>query len=671
MGNGVGAHQTPDASEISEAESPAPFDTGEPDPETVVEASASTSEDAAAPPEVEAVSNGRATDPDSTAPGPDREAPHEAVDPAVATSGVDRGKPQHAVDIDDPEAWMTSGSGHPRRWAILGVLVVSLLVVVIDNTVLNIALPTIQSDLNASQSQLVWAVDSYILVFAAFLFTWGVMGDRYGRRKILVIGLLIFVTASVASAFAVSATMLIGTRALMGIGGAAVMPVTLAIITVVFPPHERGKAIGVWAGSVGAAVALGPVLGGLLLEHPEWSNWLTNNDWGSVFLINVPIVAIGLFGIWRVVPESKNPDPQRLDLIGLVLSVAGLGLLIYGIVNASAENAWIAPGVIVPAVAGILIIAIFLIYEAKSDHKSFDVGLFKNRGYAVSLSAVSLTFFAMVGITFSLPFYFQILRGMTTLQTGLAFLPFAIGQFIAAPQSARLVDRFGYRSVMGTGLALVALALAGLAMLEIESGLALILLGFFFFGLGMGMVIAPATSLMQNVLPLARAGAGSAVQNTVRQVFGALGVAIVGTVIGTQYARNVASSFAPLGPDFPADQAGESVVATDQLLSVAAQQAASAETIDQIRDEAYGVFLDAAHVTMTISAAVVVVALVLVVFALPYIRPPRIGDAAPRDTWDEPEAVTQHEIAVEQGLAEADSTDAPRSPDTDYEPERS
>jgi MFS family permease len=178
-------------------------------------------------------------------------------------------------------AWMTSGEGHPRRWAILAVLVVSLLVVVLDNTVLNIALPTIQRDLGATQSELVWAIDAYILVFASLLFTWGILGDKYGRKKVLIIGLVIFVVASTACAFATTPGMLIAFRALMGVGGAAVLPTTLAIITVVFPPHERGKAIGAWAGAVGAAVALGPVLGGILLEHPEWSSWLTGNDWGS------------------------------------------------------------------------------------------------------------------------------------------------------------------------------------------------------------------------------------------------------------------------------------------------------------------------------------------------------------------------------------------------------
>ena len=213
----------------------------------------------------------------------------------------------------------------------------------------------------------------------------------------------------------------------MGIGGAAVMPVTLAIITVVFPPHERGKGHRCVGGAVGAAVALGPVLGGLLLEHPSWSNWLTGNDWGSVFLINVPIVIVGLIGIFRVVPESRNPHPQHLDLIGLVLSFVGLVSLVYGIIHASSVGEWIDVQVIRPMVAGIVILIGFLVYESRSSHKSFDVGLFRNRGYAVSLTAVSLAFFALMGITFTLPFYFQILRDYSTLQAGLAFLPFAIG----------------------------------------------------------------------------------------------------------------------------------------------------------------------------------------------------------------------------------------------------
>ncbi|MCX6432884.1 MAG: MFS transporter [Actinobacteria bacterium] len=543
---------------------------------------------------------------------------------------------------------MTSGEGHPRRWAILGVLVVSLLIVVLDNTVLNIALPTIQRDLGATQSELVWSIDSYILVFASLLFTWGILGDKYGRKKVLIIGLVLFGLASFACAFATTPGMLIGFRALMGVGGAAVLPTTLAIITVVFPPHERGKAIGAWAGAVGAAVALGPVLGGILLEHPEWSSWLTGNDWGSVFLINVPIVILGVIGIVRVVPETRNPHPRKLDLVGLVMSATGLVLLVYGIINASATKNWLAPSVIWPITFGVLIIALFLWLEARSDHPSFDVSLFRNRGYAVSLSAVSLAFFAMSGVTFSLPFYLQILRGYSTLTAGLCFLPFAIGQLIAAPRSAAMVKRFGYRTVMTTGLVFVAVAMLLLARVSMDAPLWGVLLVFFIFGFGMGNVIAPGSTVLQNVLPLARAGAGSAVQNTVRQVAGALGVAIVGTVLANQYAANLTSVIDKVPPSFPdaARQAAtESIVAADFILDQAAAQGAPAAVIDMLRAGAYEAFLSASHVTSYISLAMIVIAGLLVFFLLPQITPPEKGDRAVGAPADPADALVREEIA--------------------------
>jgi MFS transporter, DHA2 family, multidrug resistance protein len=524
---------------------------------------------------------------------------------------------------------MTNGEGHPRRWAILGVLVVSLLIVVLDNTVLNIALPTIQEDLNATQSQLVWAVDSYILAFAALLFSWGVLGDRFGRKRILLIGMLIFGVASLISAFAVNAQMLIGFRAVMGVGGAAVMPTTLAIITVVFPRHERGKAIGMWAGAVGAAVALGPVLGGFLLQNPQWSSWLTGNNWGSVFLINVPIVIIGIIGIIRVVPESKNESARKLDIPGLVISVTGLVLLIYGIIHASETGNWLMLSVLGPIIAGIIIIAIFLFIESRSVHASFDVALFKNRGYSVSLIAVSLAFFALSGVTFSLPFYLQILRGYDTLTAGLFFVPFAVGQLLAAPRSSIMVERFGYRLVMTTGLVLVAISLGGMLALQMDTPAWFMLATFFIFGFGMGNVIAPASTVMQNVLPLERVGAGSAMQNTVRQIGGALGVAIIGTVLATQYAKNVRSVFEQVSgiPEQLQNTASQSIVAATTVFDEI--QATTGLPMATIQQGAFDSFLSAAHWASAISLSIVVIAALVVGFGLPKITPPQSTPLAP------------------------------------------
>ncbi len=566
-------------------------------------------------------------------------------------------------------SWMTSGAGHPRRWAILAVLVISLLVVVLDNTVLNIALPTIQKDLNATPSQLVWAIDSYILVFASLLFTWGVIGDRIGRKKVLMIGLAVFGIASAICAFSVSSGMLIAFRAAMGIGGAAVLPITLAIITVVFPPHERGKAIGAWAGAVGAAVALGPVLGGLLLQHPSWTNWLTGNDWGSVFLINVPIVIVGLVLIWRIVPESRNPQPRELDIPGLLMSIAGLFALIYGIIQASSTHDWLAPSVIIPIIIGVAIIAVFLVLEARSTHPSFDVSLFKNRGYAVSLSAVSLSFFALSGITFTLPFYLQIIRGYEVIIAGVCFLPFAIGQLLAAPQSARLVARFGYRAVMSTGLFVVALSLFLLAHLEETTALWAVLSGFFLFGLGMGCVIAPGSTVLQNVLPLARAGAGSAVQNTVRQVGGALGIAIIGTILANQYASNVSTALSSLPTQFPQaakDAASQSLVASVGVIEQGVAHGLPQTMADQLREGAYAAFISASHVTSYVSFAIILVAGLIVLFLLPRIQPPSAKPVAPQSSTDrlveEEVAAYPAEAAQESraGEGDTDGTAAPR-----------
>jgi EmrB/QacA subfamily drug resistance transporter len=500
------------------------------------------------------------------------------------------------------------------------VLVVSLLIVVLDNTVLNIALPTIQRDLNATQSQLVWSVDSYVLAFAALLFTWGVLGDKYGRKRILTIGLIVFALGSALSAVSTSPAMLITFRALMGIGGAAVMPVTLAIITVVFPPRERGKAIGSWAAAVGAAIALGPVLGGLLLENPQWFSWLTGNDWGSVFLINVPIIAIGLVGILRVVPETRNDQGRHLDPFGLLLSVTGLVLVIYGIIHADDTKNWWTITVLGPITAGLVVLALFILLERRSSNPSFEVALFGHRSFSVSIVAASMAFFAISGTTFILPFYLQVVRGYSTLQAGLCFLPFALGQLASAPNSARLVQRFGERAVITTGLGIVMVSAFLIGTFREETSLWVVLGVFLLFGLGLGNVIAPASTVVQNALPLSLAGAGSAVQNTVRQVAGALGIAIIGTVLSTRYAHYLSPTLDRLPAQWPesADATLSTSVATvTPVLDQARAQGAPQALLEQIRSGAFDAFIHAAHVVSWINVAVLLFATVLTAILMP------------------------------------------------------
>ncbi|MCI0688803.1 MAG: MFS transporter [Sporichthyaceae bacterium] len=519
---------------------------------------------------------------------------------------------------------MDSKTIHDRRWGILGVLVVSLLVVVLDNTVLNVALKRIQEDLGASQSQLAWAVNSYTLVFAGLLFTWGLLGDRFGRRRMLMAGLLMFGAASALSAYAHTPLQLIGARGLMGIGGAAVLPATLAIITNVFEPKERGKAIGIWAGAVGLAIVIGPVTGGLLLEH-FW--------WGSVFLINVPIVLLGLVLINTIVPESKDPNPGKLDPLGVVIAMAGLMLVVYAIIKGG-ELATVAnTQVLVTGLLGVALLVLFVWYERRSDHPALDVKLFTNRIFSASAVTIGLAFFAMMGVTFFMVFYLQIVRGFSPLQAGLWFLPFAGAQMVFAPLSASMVKRFGIRSVATVGLALVTVSFAGYQLVDTDSPMWVLGLVFFIQGVGMANIMPPATTAIMASLPPQRAGVGSAVNNTVRQVSGALGVAILGSVLSVQYRDEITPHLAGL-PDAAREAAGESIGAT---VGVAAQ--AGPEALAQIQPAAFHAFVNAMHVTAAFSTAVALLATVLVFRFLPKQAEAPVHSAgipAPREAVETP-----------------------------------
>src|SRR4249919_3854958 len=253
-----------------------------------------------------------------------------------------------------------------RRWAILVVLCISLLIIVLDNSILNVAIPTLIRELDATNSQVQWMVDSYTLVFAGLLLTMGALGDRYGRRGALQAGYVLFGLGSLASAFAGSADQLIATRAFMGIGGALIMPATLSIITNVFPPHERGRAIGVWAGTAGIGIALGPLTGGFLLEHFYW---------GSIFLVNLPIVIFGLFAAFVLIPNSKDPSAPKLDPIGALLSIAALVSLLFAIIEAPSEG-WTEPKIVITGLLGLALIAAFILWELRSDHPMLDVTFF-------------------------------------------------------------------------------------------------------------------------------------------------------------------------------------------------------------------------------------------------------------------------------------------------------
>ena len=452
-----------------------------------------------------------------------------------------------------------------RRWAILGVLVICLLVVILDNTILNVALKTIQEDLDASQSQMQWAVDAYALVFAGLLITWGVLGDRFGRKKVLLLGMVLFGTTSALCSFASSPGTLILFRSLMGVGAAAVQPQTLSIIQNVFAPKERAKAIGIWAGASGMAIALGPIAGGVLIKY-FW--------WGSVFLVNVPIVIVGVIAILILVPDSKNPRPQRLDPLGVLLSIVALVVLVFGIIQGGNTNDWMAWNSLGAIVLGLLLLALFVYTQKRSTHPTIDVNLFRNRYFTAGTISIGLTFFALMGSTFYLAYFLQAVRGYTALAAGVALIAVAAGVMIAAPLSARLSARFGPRVVAGAGLTIFGTAMLSYAFATRTEPPWIIEIQMYAMGTGMGLTMTPATNSIMSAVPREKAGAGAAVNNTVRQVAGALGVAILGSLLAVVF-RN------QLGADRPAQLAAS----LDQPAAVVSRMPASAQVATSVRKD--------------------------------------------------------------------------------------
>ena len=492
---------------------------------------------------------------------------------------------------------------HPRRRLVLAVMCLSLLLIVMDNTIVNVAIPTLQRDLEASTSQLQWVVDAYILVFAGLLLTMGALGDRFGRRGALAVGLSIMGVASILSSFANSADQLIATRALMGVGGALIMPATLSIITNVFTDRrERAQAIAIWSATAGAAVAIGPVTGGWLLEH-FW--------WGSVFLVNVPVVVVALVLGQLFVPTSRDPAARPIDVPGALLSIAGLMALVWAIIEG--PGGWSDPEILGGFALAAVLLAAFVLWERRTRYPMLDMAFFRNARFSAASAAIMLTFFAMFGSLFLLTQFLQSVLGYTALEAGVRLLPMAAVMMVISPLSAKLVERIGSKIVVATGLSVAAVGLIIASRLTAGASYPEVLWSLVVLAAGMALVMPPATESIMGSLPPAKAGVGSAVNDTTRQVGGALGVAVLGSVMSSTYGPRVADAIS--GFPVPAEQAN---AISDQIgAAMGAAERIGGEPGRLLASVASKGFADGMGTAFVIGAAALVLGAVIVAIFLP------------------------------------------------------
>ena len=496
----------------------------------------------------------------------------------------------------------TYGEGlYRRRWQALIVLAMSLLVVSVDNTILNVALPTIQEDLDASSSELQWIVDSYLLVFAVLLLVAGSLGDRFGRKRALFTGLTIFGVGSIMAATASSSTELIVWRAVMGLGAAAIMPTTLSIITNIFPKHERPKAIAIWAAVAGMGIAVGPVSGGFLIEHFDWS---------SVFLVNLPIVAFGLIAGWKLIPESRDPEAPGLDFPGIGLSIAGLTSIVWALIEAP-EKGWTSAPILVAFAAGIGTIAAFIVWELRTRQPMLDVSVFRNLRFSAASAAVTFVFFALMGVMYFLTTYLQSVLGYTALEAGVRMTPIAIGLILSTRLSVALTVRFGTKVVVAGGLFVVGIALGAFTAVEVDTPYFHKVAGALtFMGVGMGLAMAPATDAIMGTLPKEKAGIGSAMNDVVRELGGTLGVAVLGSVVSSAYASNMEAPTAAL-PEAAGEAASDSVGGAHEVAAGLGDQAAT------FIADANQAFVEAMTTSASVATCVALIGAVVAAIYLP------------------------------------------------------
>jgi EmrB/QacA subfamily drug resistance transporter len=429
------------------------------------------------------------------------------------------------------------GENAREKVLVLLTMCFALAMAMLDNTVVNVALPTISRELDAGVSELQWIVDGYVLAFASLLLTGGIVGDRYGRKRTFLTGLVVFTAASLACGLSQDTAQLIAARAVQGIGAALLLPGTLSIITVTFPPHERARAIGLWAGVSGLALALGPTVGGLMVERLGWE---------SVFFLNVPIGAVAFLVATRTVRESVSPEQRRLDVPGLLLGTSALFLVTFGLIESN-ERGWSDPLIVGSLVGfGALLVA-FLAWERRGPHPMMPLRFFRIPAFSAGNTVAFSVSLGMFATFFFLSLYMQTIRGYTAFEAGVRFLPMTLAIIVTAPNAGRYAQKHGSRIPMTYGLLLAGGGLLVLSRLSLETAYLLMLPVFTIMGHGMGATMAPMTAAVMNAVGAERAGLGSAMTNTSREVGGVFGIALLGTVLTTRLRHVIEPTLAPLG----------------------------------------------------------------------------------------------------------------------------
>jgi EmrB/QacA subfamily drug resistance transporter len=509
--------------------------------------------------------------------------------------------------------------GHPI--AALVFICLSVFVISVDATIVNVALPTLSRELDADTAQLQWIVDAYTLVMAGLMLSAGSLSDRFGRRGWLSLGLALFAITSAVAAQVNTADGLIAARAAMGVGAAVIFPTTLSLITNIFTdPVKRAKAIGLWAAMVGVGVAAGPISGGWLLEHFSW---------GSVFMVNVPVAAVAIAGGILFVPTSRDPAAPPVDMPGLILSSIGITALVYTVIEAP-NWGWRSAHTAAGFGVSVGVLAAFALWERRTPHPMLDVSVFVNRRFSGGSLAVTAGFLTLFGFIFVITQYFQFIKGYTAFETGVRLLPVAISIAVASIVGPRIVERIGTTAVVAGGLVMFAAGLAWASTADAATPYIQIALQMLLLGGGLGLTTAPATESIMGSLSADKAGVGSAVNDTTRELGGTLGVAIVGSVFASIYSSRLSDSAALA--NLPADAR-----ATMERSMAAAQRVIAAlpqGVVPDVRAAVNTAFLDGLQIGSLVSAGIALTAAVIVAWLLPARARQAATDQA------EPEAVS-------------------------------